>query len=238
MPGMSPPPPARTKGVQSVDTAARLLRILMESGQPMMLRDIADQAGLKSAQAHAYLNSLRRARLVQQAGTAGRYALAEETLALSHAALALQPGYRPAVAAARALSERSGRMSTVDLWISGAPVTVFVTRGVQMLNLSVREGQRNDISNSAAAWVFAAFDPERAAALGAAADACARIRDCGFALVDRVPVPHLSSLALPVFAGGRLAAVLSLTGFPAEIAEGPETVLAALRRDLAGTADD
>ena len=41
------------RGVQSVEIGGRLLAILAEGGQPMMLRDLAQAAELTPGQAHA-----------------------------------------------------------------------------------------------------------------------------------------------------------------------------------------
>ena len=41
------------RGVQSIEVGARLLNALVTEGEPMMLKDLAKQAGIAPAQAHA-----------------------------------------------------------------------------------------------------------------------------------------------------------------------------------------
>ncbi|WP_172328445.1 helix-turn-helix domain-containing protein [Mangrovicoccus sp. HB161399] len=208
----------RQRGVQSIDTAARLMRILAEADEPMMLRDIAARAGIKSAQAHAYLISLRKHGMVQQLGTAGRYTLAEETLRLAHAALAEMPGHDALKRAADRLSAETGLTVAIDLWIRGAATAVFVAEGHLLQAFSLHAGTRSDRSNSASAWLFAAWGCGPPAGPAAATQAAA-MRAEGLARCEGLPLPHLSTLAVPVLAAdGLLAAALSLIGPAAQIA--------------------
>jgi DNA-binding IclR family transcriptional regulator len=62
------------RGVQSVEIGGRLLALLVERQQPMMLRDLAQAADLTPGQAHAYMTSLRKLDIVEQ-DEAGRYRL-------------------------------------------------------------------------------------------------------------------------------------------------------------------
>jgi len=62
-------------GVQSVEIGLRVLAVLAESYQPMMLRDLAKAMGMPSAKVHRYLVSLARGGMVEQEGTGARYSL-------------------------------------------------------------------------------------------------------------------------------------------------------------------
>ncbi len=61
--------------MQSVEVAGRILSVLVDSTKPMMLRDIADAAGLPPGQAHPYIVSFRKIGLVEQDGASGLYRL-------------------------------------------------------------------------------------------------------------------------------------------------------------------
>ena len=54
------------RGIQSIEVGGQLLRALVRSGEPMMLRDLAAAAGMPPAKAHPYLVSFARLGLVEQ----------------------------------------------------------------------------------------------------------------------------------------------------------------------------
>lgn len=243
---------ARQRGVRSVDTAARILRVLLEEDQPLMLRDLAERAGISPAQAHTYMHSLKKVGMVQQHGTAGRYGLAGESLRLARAALAAPAPLRDSFAAARHLAAQTGRMVTVDLWVSGAPAAALVLQGHVPLNLSLRDGSRSDLGNSACAWLFHAFPlhgplhgplphvtlPHGAQVPDATADNARglQIRARGYAHRADCPVPGLAAAAAPVLdPEGRITAALSLIAPAEELPDDPQApLLSALLRAVAG----
>ena len=63
------------RGIQSVEVGGQLLRALAEGDGPMMLRDLARNAGMSAAKAHPYLVSFMRIGLVEQDKASGRYEL-------------------------------------------------------------------------------------------------------------------------------------------------------------------
>ncbi|MEM8662534.1 MAG: helix-turn-helix domain-containing protein [Pseudomonadota bacterium] len=71
---------ARSRGVQSVETGIRLLRILALAGRPMSLRDLSVKAGMAPAKVHRYLASLVETGMVdhRKSGTYDLGALAAE----------------------------------------------------------------------------------------------------------------------------------------------------------------
>ncbi|MBO9112631.1 MULTISPECIES: helix-turn-helix domain-containing protein [Rhizobium/Agrobacterium group] len=63
------------RGVQSIEMGAKLLNVLVDEEEPMMLKVLARLAGIAPAQAHAYLVSYRKLGLIEQEEPAGRYRL-------------------------------------------------------------------------------------------------------------------------------------------------------------------
>ena len=47
-------PAKQRQGIQSIEVGTRLLRALAANGRPMMLRDVARNAGMPAAKAHRY----------------------------------------------------------------------------------------------------------------------------------------------------------------------------------------
>nr|WP_226623253.1 helix-turn-helix domain-containing protein [Alloyangia pacifica] len=221
--------PERQRGVQSVDMAMRLLEIVRKDGRPMMLRDIAVCAGITSAQAHTYMSSLKKFGMIEQIGDAGRYALSDATLTLARHVIRNDPTLRATIETARSLATDIEEMVTVDCLVQQKPTVIFAIQGPRTPSLSLRPGTRNRIGNSASARLFDAWSdaPEMAPSL------CRIIRTGGYAHAEGTPVPHLASLAAPVFRGGALVASISVIGFPDAMA--PEQERPVLQALLAAT---
>ncbi len=210
--------PERQRGVQSVDMAIRLLEIVRKESQPMMLRDIAVSAGITSAQAHTYMSSLKKFGMIEQLGDAGRYALSDATLTFARHVIRNDATLNANINAARSLSAEIQEMVTVDCLVQEQPTVIFAVQGPRTPSLSLRPGTRSRIGNSAAARIFDAWSdtPEMNPNLSRI------IRASGYAHAEGTPVPHLASLAAPVFREGALVASISVIGFPDAMAPEPE----------------
>ena len=76
------------QGIQSIEVGTRVCYArLLAHGRPMMLRDLAKNAGMPAAKAHRYLVSFMRMGLVKQDANAGRYDLGAFSLELGLASL-------------------------------------------------------------------------------------------------------------------------------------------------------
>ena len=74
----SPPSsPARDgqRGIQSIETGARLLNALVDACAPLALGELSSRAGMGPAKAHPYLVSFIRVGLVRQCSSTGHYDL-------------------------------------------------------------------------------------------------------------------------------------------------------------------
>jgi DNA-binding IclR family transcriptional regulator len=220
-PGGAPAPiPPSARGVQSIEIGGRILCVLLHARQPMMLRDLAGEAGLTPGQAHAYLVSLRKLDLVEQDGATGRYQLGPFALHLGLARQRATDAVRLATAAAAALSEKTGLMTVVTVWGASGATVVYVEEGANQIIINVKPGIIYPIVNTATGRVFAAFLPPKVVepALARELESLDLIRQTGgpvdpdalqaeFAairqrgygtIVDR-PIPGLSAIAAPVF---------------------------------------
>ena len=74
-------------GIQSVEVGFSLLDVLANSGDALMLRDLAAKAGMSAAKAHRYLVSFQRLELVTQDAGSTRYDLGPAALKLGLASL-------------------------------------------------------------------------------------------------------------------------------------------------------
>ncbi|MEJ7932923.1 helix-turn-helix domain-containing protein [Sphingobium sp. AN558] len=215
------------RGIQSVEVGNRLLLSLMRSGSPMMLRDLAQEARISAAQAHAYLTSLRRTELVEQEPASGRYILGPATNRLASARMETFDPMSDINARAPDFAHSLGVMLALLVWGPAAPTVYRVHDASQIVNTNLRPGTTFNILNSAAGRIFGAFDTspavkERLASELASASgdgerlvyesAIARIRTSGYAMMVESPVPGLASIAVPVLRDGECILVAMIIG--------------------------
>jgi len=100
-----------SRGIQSIEVGGELLRALARSGEPMMLRDLAREAGMTPAKAHPYLASFSRIGLIEQDETTGRYEIGALALELGLISLRRCPAYASQDRRSRRSQVRSGMRS-------------------------------------------------------------------------------------------------------------------------------
>lgn len=217
---MPTPIPPSARGVQSIEIGGRILSVLLHARQPMMLRDLASEAGLTPGQAHGYLVSFRKLELVEQDSATGRYRLGPFALHLGLARQRATDAVRLATSAAAALSEKTDLMTVVTVWGMGGATVVYVEEGANQIIINIKPGTVYPIVNTATGRVFAAFLPPKVVGPALARELenldllqqaggsidpealqadFAAIRRLGYgAIVDR-PIPGISAIATPVF---------------------------------------
>ncbi|MGO4832325.1 IclR family transcriptional regulator, partial [Rhizobiaceae sp. 2RAB30] len=221
------------RGIQSIEVGGRLLAALVKASGPMMLRDLAIEADLAPAQAHAYLSSFRRVELVEQDSASGRYILGPATLRLGLARMNSTPTLRRASAEAAELSNSLGLMVAVVVWGPHAPTAIQVHEGVQSLNINIRPGTTFNVTGSSCGRIFGAYDDSAAVHERIAAEfsgafpvgigqpssrsefekSLAKVRTCGYCGIEDSPVPGLCMVSAPVCdENGKLRLALSLIG--------------------------
>lgn len=223
----------RGRGVQSVEIGGRLLTLLVEHQQPMMLRDLAQAADLTPGQAHAYMTSLRKLEIVEQ-DEAGRYRLGSFALHLGLARLRISDPYKLTAEAVVGLAERLNLMVAVTVWGTHGPTIVLVQESSNYIHANVRAGGMFTVTGTATGKVFAAFLPaklvepviaEELAALqrgwveigtlegDALQAAIAKVKRDGMAATVDLPVPGISALSAPVFNhSGHLQLAVTIIG--------------------------
>lgn len=213
-------PALKGRGVQSVEIGGRLLGLLAQSSQPMMLRDLAQQAELTPGQAHAYMTSLRKLDMVEQDAASGRYRLGPFALTLGLARLRGSDPYRLAAEQAAQLAEQLNLMVAITVWGTHGPTIVLVQESSNYIHANVRPGGMFTVTGTATGKVFAAWLPRKlvepviaaemqavqkgwsdlGALSGAALDReIDKVRLDGIAATTDLPVPGISALSAPVF---------------------------------------
>ncbi len=208
------------RSIQSIEVGGRILQVLVDAEQPMMLRDIARQADLPPAQVHAYLVSYRKQKLVEQDANGGRYRLGPFALLLGIARMRSFDPLRMAGDSLADLVAETGFTVALTVWGTHGPTVIQIHEGVDQLYTKTRAGTVYSVSGTATGRVFASFLPERvvkaAVELENSEGARSRrvglpvslknlrepiqlIRNQGYATIDPAPVPGVAALSAPVF---------------------------------------
>lgn len=210
------------RGIQSIEVGGQLLLALARQGHPLLLKDLAQAAGMTPAKAHPYLVSFGKLGLVTQDAGSGRYGLGP--LAMQIGLISLQQFDPVRLAAARLaeLAQQMGQTVAIAVWGTHGPTIVHTHEAPLPVHVSMRHGAVMSLRGTASGRLFAAYLPR--AVVRTAADAhhfdkafereLADIRTAGLSQVVDGAVPGVSGLAAPVF-DVHGAMVLSLTAIGA-----------------------
>lgn len=208
----------KQRGIGAIQTGSRLLNAFVAIGRPAMLRELAEQADLTPAQAHAYLVSYRSVGLVEQDTHSGHYRLGPFALNLGLVRLRTHDPLRMTSEEIVTLSAAQGTMVSLSVWGTYGPTIIQVQEGPSQLHVNVRAGTVFSITGTATGRVFAAFLPEDLIAqqvsvemadkgtqrIGAPASLTDLrrhtefVRQHGYAPIEGQPVPGVNALAAAV----------------------------------------
>jgi DNA-binding IclR family transcriptional regulator len=154
---MTSEPTKQRQGIQSIEVGTRLLRALAANNRPMMLRDLARNAGMPAAKAHRYLVSFMRMGLVEQDANTGRYDLGEFSLELGLASLSRLDPVRLASPILEDLCERIGETVALAIWGNHGATCVRWVEAGGPVTVVLRTGAVLPLTTSATGRAFAAF---------------------------------------------------------------------------------
>ncbi|MEM8812818.1 MAG: IclR family transcriptional regulator [Pseudomonadota bacterium] len=221
---MNQPDPIDTrKGVQSVDHAFSILRVIEAAERPLGVKEIADRAGMPPSKVHHYLVSLVRSGVLRQTGN-GAYELGAFALHLGMAALRRLDPIARASDAAEALRDRTGEAVFIAVWGSVGPTIVRYFEGFRPVTVEVRAGLVLPVLTSATGRVFLTWGSpgqvEAVAGLEKKPSATAidtireETRTHGVGQVAGDLLPRIASLSAPVFdRDNRLALAMTALGW-------------------------
>ncbi len=208
------------RGIQSIEVGGQLLVVLGRIGMPMLLKDLAQEAGMTAAKAHPYLVSFGKLGLVEQDPATGRYQLGPQALQLGLVCLQQLNPVRLAVRELSALASRIGHSVALAVWGNHGPTVVHVEEATYPLHVNLRTGSVMSLLNTATGLAFAAFlpssvveamiraEPDRIGGLSAPEarqawrtieGTLADIRLRRLARVTGTPIPGINAFCAPVF---------------------------------------
>jgi len=146
-------------GIQSIEVGFRLLDVLTHEPRAMMLRDLAQRAGMSPAKAHRYLVSFLRLSVVSQDPLSGRYELGGFALQLGLARLARVDGVKLARIALAELRDRLDLTVGIAVWGNQGPTMVHWMESSHPAKASLKLGDVMPLLSSATGLLFAAYLP-------------------------------------------------------------------------------
>jgi DNA-binding IclR family transcriptional regulator len=147
------------RGIQSVEVGGQLLVALVEQGSPMLLRELAQKAGMTSAKAHPYLVSFGNIGLIQQDPVSGRYELGPFALQMGLISLQLLDPVKIAIPEIMVLGERIGHTVALAVLGNHGPTIVYLHESHQPIHVKMRTGTVVSILHTATGRVFSAYLP-------------------------------------------------------------------------------
>jgi DNA-binding IclR family transcriptional regulator len=146
-------------GIQSIEVGFKLLDVLTREPRAMMLRDLAQRAGMSPAKAHRYLVSFLRLGVVAQDPLSGRYELGGFALQLGLARLARVDGVKLARIALAELRDRLDLTVGIAVWGNQGPTMVHWMESSHPEKASLKLGDVMPLLSSATGLLFAAYLP-------------------------------------------------------------------------------
>ncbi|MDR5853411.1 IclR family transcriptional regulator [Caballeronia sp. LZ062] len=199
-------------GIQSIEVGFRLLDVLTHEPRAMMLRDLAQRAGMSPAKAHRYLVSFVRLGLASQDPLSGRYELGGFALQMGLARLARVDGVKLARIALAELRDRIDQTVGIAVWGNQGPTVVHWMESSYPAKASLKLGDVMPLLSSATGLLFAAYLPrsktqpmlerELAASkqtLAGVEPLFADVREHGAARVEGMLLPSIHAFCMPVF---------------------------------------
>jgi DNA-binding IclR family transcriptional regulator len=144
-------------GIQSVEVGFGLLQVLGQAPGPLMLRDLAREAGMSAAKAHRYLVSFQRLQLVVQDASTTRYDLGPAALKLGLASLSRLDAVKLARERIGGLMEQMGHTLALAVWGNHGPTIVHWEESPQAVTVNLRLGDVMPLLSSATGRCFAAY---------------------------------------------------------------------------------
>jgi DNA-binding IclR family transcriptional regulator len=149
-----------SRGVQSIEISGRILSVMADAARPLMLRDIANAAGVPPGRAHPYLVSLRKLGLVEQDAHAGLYELGPTALDLALAHIDSREPVRTVWRALPNIAAEIGFGVTMSIWCNLGPIILRTAEVPDQPFTNLRAGSLYSVTTTATGRLFAAFRPD------------------------------------------------------------------------------
>lgn len=200
----------KVQGVQSVEVGMQLIEVLIRSGTPLSLSNLAERSSMTMPKAHRYLASFIRTGLITQDPATSRYDLGPLALQLGLAALGRIDQSALGQRYLRELTEDLGETSCLCVWANQGVTIASVQAATQSIFMGVRIGSVLSLTRSASGLIYLSHLPttltkpfisqQRTECNQTALDKLIKqVREEGVARIRDTMLPGISAVAAPVF---------------------------------------
>ena len=144
-------------GVQSLEIGIGVLKVLVESGSALMLKEIAAAADMPASKAHRYLVSLVRSGLVQQDPENSKYDLGPLAIPLGLAAVDRLDRVKLGLNSISQLRDLTNETTALSVWGEFGPVMVRWERPHRPITVNVVTGNTVSLLAASTGRLFAAW---------------------------------------------------------------------------------
>lgn len=148
-------------GIQALDAALSVLRVLRSFDGPATLSDIAREAGMPPSKVHRYLASFIHAGLAVQKERSGKYDLGREAAELGVAAISRNNFVVRASEELDELAATTGQAALLAVWSHNGPTVVRLERGPYLTTTSIGLGSTFPLLDSATGRIFLSYLPRQ-----------------------------------------------------------------------------
>lgn len=219
-------------GVQSVETCMHVLKAMLNGHRGMMLKEIAEAAGMPAAKVHRYLVSMIRTDLVEQDPNSSLYDLGPFALNVGLVAADRLDRIQFGLTEIAELCNEINEATALATWTPDGPIVVRWERPRRPIAVSVITGTTLNMVTTSSGRIFGAYLPPSACrhlvaeqvkspslpdelrSLPAVEEIFAEIRRVGVAVIDKHHLlPGLASVSVPVFnAQGEITLSMAAVG--------------------------
>ncbi len=232
---------ADSAGIQSLDSALRVLEAMAQANAPLSLSDLARRVDMPASKVHRYLASFVNAGLVAQAGKSGKYDLGPGAIALGLSAMARLDFVNRTADALPDLCAETNLTAMLSIWGNFGPTIIRWERAAGFIVTTLGLGTTMPLLGSATGRTFLTWAQPNviAAKLAEERDAqpsldarsiTAQVRDDGYAWVSGDLIPGLAAISAPVLNWqGEVEAAVTLIGTDVSIAQPDSAPVTALK---------
>jgi DNA-binding IclR family transcriptional regulator len=150
-------PPTRNRGVQAIETGAKLLGALSQSTMPLTLTQVSRAANMPTAKAYRYLVSLCRVGLIVQDRRTGSYDFGPLAAEIGHTVRERFDRGRATQRRLHDLCKLINQTVCVFQWTAEGPVVTHLEQCEHHITIGSRLGLALPLFTTATGRIFAAF---------------------------------------------------------------------------------
>ncbi|MCL6632277.1 MAG: IclR family transcriptional regulator [Alicyclobacillus herbarius] len=218
------------QGIQSVEQAYHILKIISKSNKPLSMMELAQQCGMSKTRLHKYLVSLTRIGFLSKHRDF-KYSLGNELILLGLVAAEQKDIRELAKPYIDELHATFNQTFALAIWGESGPFFILWQDSDRTVNIGIRAGSQVSLTHSAAGLIFSAFmDSEETQCLidqeiqrhqldpSVLQQRLVRVRKQGYASVDGELIPGIAAISVPVLNRlGLLEGALTVVGTQPDI---------------------